>query len=378
MNSDFAAVMRRALDHTRAGSLDKATADIQAALAGKRLSEDGPRGSTEQTPRPSPRPRRSLKEVVDALTRKRSCSLAPLMPGQAPRTPAARPDVPAGAEFQSRSFASAHGARDYRLYIPSRHADGLRGLVIMLHGCTQNPDDFAAGTGMNALAETHGLLIAYPGQTSADNPSACWNWFRPGDQRRDRGEPALLAGLSRSLVSEFTLDPARVFVAGLSAGGAMAAVLAATYPDLFAAAGVHSGLSHGSASDVVSAFAAMRGDFSSTRSSRPSADGSSAPRLIVFHGRADRTVHPANAERLIEASGHDLSRAEVMPGVGGGGRPIERMVWQGADGAPEAELWLIEGAGHAWAGGRPEGSYTDPEGPDASAEMIRFFLNDPR
>ena len=198
---------------------------------------------------------------------------------------------------------------------------------------------------------------------------ACWNWFRPGDQRRDAGEPAILAGLARHIVAGVRRAAKRVFVAGLSAGGAMAAVLGETYPDLFAAVGVHSGLPAGCASDVMSAFAAMRGDPGVAPAVRRRGR---MPRTIVFHGGADRTVHPSNAEQIVAAA---RSPAALRDERGeAGGRAYVRIVADGPGGPPELECWMVDGAGHAWSGGDPAGSYADPAGPDASAEMVRFFL----
>ena len=304
---------------------------------------------------------------------------APL-PGVAqPRTPAL--PIPEGAQFRTHTFTCAAGTRSYRLYVPATRGEGLRGLIVMLHGCTQTPEDFAAGTAMNAQAETHRLLVAYPAQTGADNAMSCWNWFRPGDQKRAAGEPAIIAGLTESIVAEFGIPRDSVFIAGLSAGGAMAAVMGATYPELYAAVGVHSGLAHGAADDVVSAFAAMRGetDFALRPARRPPADSSATPRIIVFHGTADTTVHPANAERIVAAARcaapTGASRSER--GASGEGRSYLRTVTARPDGTPGIECWMIEGGGHAWSGGHPSGSYTDPDGPDASAEMVRFFLSAP-
>jgi poly(hydroxyalkanoate) depolymerase family esterase len=155
---------------------------------------------------------------------------------------------------------TAAGSRAYRLHLPSDHADTPKGLVLMLHGCNQTPDDFAKGTGMNRHADKHGLVIVYPAQTTAENAAACWNWFRPGNQVRNRGEPALLASLTKKLMKQYGLERNAVFVAGLSAGGAMAAILADVYPDVFSAAGIHSGLARGSASDVLSAMSATPND----------------------------------------------------------------------------------------------------------------------
>lgn len=362
MSIDFSAAMRRATLATRAGNASDATRIIQDALAGRPGGEDGLF---------KPRPRRPLGEVIEALRRGRpSIDL--------PSAKATKlPPLPDGAQFLARSFACAAGTRGYRLYVPASAGDGLNGVLLMLHGCTQTPEDFAAGTNMNAIAEANRLLVAYPAQTHANNATSCWNWFNPADQCRDAGEPAILAGLARGLAAEFDIRPERIFVAGLSAGGAMAAVLGATYPDLFAAIGVHSGLPAGAANDVVSAFAAMRGDSAMTLAPMHTAKSGPSPRTIIFHGTADRTVHVGNAERLAAAAKARapwcVSRSER--GTTGSGRAYARTLIEEPQGPAAVELWMIEGAGHAWAGGHESGSYTDPRGPDASAEMVRFFLS---
>jgi len=244
----------------------------------------------------------------------------------------------------------------------------------MLHGCTQGPDDFALGTGMNDVAEEHDLIVAYPAQSQADNASLCWNWFELKDQKRGSGEPAVIAGLTKDLIAEFAIDPRRVFVAGLSAGGAMAAIMGATYPDLFSVVGIHSGLVSGSAGDLMSALAAMRGDYSPVSNN---ASGKSV-RTIVFHGDADTTVHPSNAARIVTAAmPPSASRHSLRGRSAGGSDYIRTVVKDGAD-IPVVEYWAVQGMGHAWSGGNPAGSYTDPRGPDASREMVRFFLEHDR
>jgi poly(hydroxyalkanoate) depolymerase family esterase len=327
----------------------------------------------------SPRLRMSLRDVVRALREGRAATgIDGPLPGivrPEPKTPS----IPDGAQFLTRSFTCEAGTRGYRLYVPSSSPATPRGVVVMLHGCMQTPDDFAIGTNMNTVAEANGLLVAYPAQTRSDNASSCWSWFKPCDQRRDAGEPAIIAGLTREIASEFGIEHSRVFVAGLSAGGAMAAVMGEIYPDLYAAIGVHSGLAFGSANDVVSAFAAMRGDvgLSACAAPRSATEWPAAPRTIVFHGSADRTVHPSNADRIIGAAyAHATSdQSWSEHGASGNGRSFTRTVVDAPDGTPAIELWLIDGAGHAWSGGHPDGSYTDPRGPNASAEMVRFFLN---
>ncbi len=275
--------------------------------------------------------------------------------------------VPEGARFTEVVHQGAAGTLGYRLYVPSRHAGQPVPLVVMLHGCTQSPEDFAAGTRMNEVAEEEGILVAYPRQTQGANAQKCWNWFDAAGQLRDRGEPALIAGLTRDIVRDFALDASRVYVAGLSAGGAAAAILAQSYPDLYAAAGVHSGLAAGAARDMPGAFAAMRGG------GRVAA-GRAVP-TVVFHGDADRTVAPINGDQVIaQARGGAVLAAEVVRGRSDGGLGFTRTVERDAAGLPMAEHWRLQGAGHAWSGGSAAGSYTEPRGPDASREMLRFFL----
>jgi poly(hydroxyalkanoate) depolymerase family esterase len=310
---------------------------------------------------------RGPKEATAALQRALGAHAQP--------TPQSNTDAPAvtyPGTFTTHTFANAAGHRSYKLYVPKHHSSRPLPLVVMLHGCTQDADDFAAGTQMNALAERDGCIVVYPVQPQGANASKCWNWFKPADQRRDSGEPALIAGITREVMSKHAVDPARVFVAGLSAGGAMAAIMIQAYPDLYAAACVHSGLAVGAAHDLQSALAAMRGGKSS------GARGAAAPKrpLIVFHGDADATVHPSNTAELLR--GFDAQAVvfdETSHGEAGKRKStVERL--KSAEGV-DAELWLIHGAPHAWAGGSGNGSYTDATGPDASATMMRFFLDHP-
>jgi poly(hydroxyalkanoate) depolymerase family esterase len=353
--------------------------DPKASSARERNEQDREAGLDPalNAARRSGRIRRSLGDVVNAHRDGRLSGLATSLPGTGASATSVSPQISDGAQFLARSYACAAGRRQYKLYVPADRADGPQGLVVMLHGCTQSPDDFAVGTGMNEVADAHGLLVAYPAQTSVDNPGSCWNWFRPGDQRRDIGEPAIIAGITRALIAEFAIDPSRVYAAGLSAGGAMAAVVGEAYPELYAAIGVHSGLPYGSATDVVSAFATMRGERGEDHPSSRSGSHGRAVRTIVFHGSNDRTVHPSNADRIIAAARARVEEGEVkrVEGRAPGGRTYTRTIALTPEGAAAAELWMIEGAEHAWSGGNAAGSYTDPAGPDAAAEMVRFFLN---
>src|SRR5215203_1911387 len=290
--------------------------------------------------------------------------------------------LPEGARFETLTYTNAAGSRAYKLYIPSGYSGQPVPLVVMLHGCTQSPDDFAAGTKMNALAEEQIFLVAYPGQTASANHGKCWNWFKPEDQQRDQGEPSIIAGLTRQIMRDYAVDPERVYIAGLSAGGAAAAVMGATYPDLFAAIGVHSGLACGAAHDMPSAFAAMRqGGAGNVRRSGKVQGGERAVPTIVFHGDQDGTVSPVNGDHVIaqaKAAIADGLRVTKEHGRAPGGHAYSRTLHADPSGQAVLEQWVVHGAGHAWFGGSPAGSYTDPQGPEASREMMRFFLDHPR
>jgi poly(hydroxyalkanoate) depolymerase family esterase len=399
LNESLRHLLREAARLTAAGQLREATATIQRALrpghapaAGSpdrapaaspppaddavidieaRVVEPGrehPTASAPATaPRPAPAPARAPAPAGTRSAAPGGASAA--AEALAPEAPAARGAAAPPGRFLSGSFTAAAGTRPYKLFVPGGEAVQPRPLLVLLHGCKQNPDDFAAGTRMNELAQAQGWVVLYPAQPHTANSSGCWNWFQAADQRRERGEPAILAGMARHVIDTENVDPHRVYVAGLSAGGAMAAILAATHPDLFAAVGIHSGLPHGAAHDLMTALAAMR--------SGPSKAGRPATLpAIVFHGDRDSTVHPSNGEALIaQVAPTAVSNGppRVETGRAPGGHHYTRSIHFDASGRPQAEHWLVHGAGHAWSGGSAAGSYTDPKGPDASAEMLRFF-----
>lgn len=377
---------------THGGKLAEATAAIQRAL----------RGATVH-----PYPVAGAAAVLDGLVRELPAAphepAARLWPASAePQDPARAPKGARGigASFVDDSYTGVSGTRTYKLFVPAGYVGQALPLIVMLHGCTQSPDDFAAGTRMNEVAQERGFLVLYPAQAPRSNQSKCWNWFAPNDQRRGAGEPELLAGMTRHVIETYRVDPARVYVAGLSAGGAMADILGREYPDLYAAVGVHSGLPQGAARDVASAFSAMNtgAHAASTRvgaglggASRSSADVPGGSRTggaptIVFHGDADGTVHPNNGAGVIDAalrSAGATSDSAVATTVksSAAGRAVTRTVHHrgaAASGEPSlAEHWVVHGAGHAWSGGSAAGSYTDARGPDASREMVRFFEEHP-
>ncbi len=292
--------------------------------------------------------------------------------------------VPENAQWLAKSYSNEAGTRAYKLYVPSGYQRQPLPLIVMLHGCTQSPDDFAAGTGMNGLGEERTCLVAYPAQAASANPSKCWNWFRPRDQQRGQGEPSLIAGITREIIDGYSVDRRRVYIAGLSAGAAAAAIMGMAYPEIYAAIGVHSGLACGAAHDLPSALAAMsQGDGGA---GRPSGETtlSQAPRrlvpTIVFHGDRDTTVNPCNGDEVVAqstAAAPTELRKTMQQGQVAGGHAYRRTLYADACGHAVIEHWLIYGAGHAWSGGSPAGSYTDPRGPDASREMLRFFLENP-
>ncbi|RWR34528.1 PHB depolymerase family esterase [Sinirhodobacter populi] len=347
MKHDFRAAMRRATDAVRRGDLGDATRVIRAALSGT-PQDAAPRTEPQATPRDG-----MLSRLV----------VRP--PGLGDLRRLADGPVRQMEGMVARQYDGAEGHRDYRIFIPAGTCEGV---LMMLHGCKQTPEDFARGTRMNEVATEAGLIVIWPEQPRAANMLCCWNWFEPAHQAAGQGEPAILAAIARQVTSEFGFGPERTFVAGLSAGGAMAAILGESYPDLFGAIGIHSGLPAGAAHDVPSAFAAMGGHGGRGRP----AVTENGPRVIVFHGSADTTVHLSNAAAL---SGEALRVAEEQDGTAGG-RPYRTARHATPDGAVRSEVWTVAGAGHAWSGGSPAGSFADAEGPDASREMVRFFLKD--
>lgn len=370
MNSPISRGMTRATELTKSGKLAEATALIQSLLS-KTPSESATPTDNDVIEgtytrhgtfnRPKRAGRKGLAETLRNIA-------AGGMPKHS-ATADVPLNLPENAQFLAVTHLGAQGSRDYRLYVPANKPAGLMPLIVMLHGCTQSPEDFAAGTGMNALAEEFGCLIAWPAQPQGANVQKCWNWFRPEDQQKDQGEPSLIAGIVRDILRDHPVDSTRVYIAGLSAGGAAAAIMGSAYPEMFAAIGVHSGLAVGSARDVPSAFAAMRSGATGTTR----AVGVPA---IVFHGLADTTVHPANGKAVVAQalkSRRDLTQSSIS-GISGQGRSYRKIQHSAENGRTVAEHWEIEGAGHAWAGGYAAGSYTDPAGPDASREMVRFFL----
>lgn len=367
MNEDFLNSIRESMGLLRTRGPREATAAIQRALAGNVATTAN--AATAETSVHSTGTRRQPPPLSDASGK---AARANYRSATSVRVPLDDADIETKGVFSAHTFANHAGRRSYKLYVPPGYCGEPLPLVVMLHGCTQNADDFAVGTRMNEMAERHNVLVVYPNQAQGANSSMCWNWFKPTDQQADCGEPSLIAGITREVMARYTVDPARVYVAGLSAGGAMAAIMIHTYPELYAAAGVHSGLPYGCARDLPSALAAMKGG-----SLRRSAVNT-APRrpVIVFHGDADRTVHPSNAGCLVRpfAAGTTLGEASSCANVTRRAYSAELLT---ASNGIEAEYWLIQGAGHAWSGGSSRGSYTDPSGPDATAEMLRFFLAHP-
>jgi poly(hydroxyalkanoate) depolymerase family esterase len=375
--------MAQALNLTRAGRLAEATERIQRTLG--LASMRSPMQSPVPFSSPSPVAQSAssgkitggnpLRSVSTALRRsfgspqdfKIPLQNSAVLPGQAP---------PSGSLWAGvlldGMYASGSGARRYKIYVPPDCPNQGVPVIVMLHGGTQAVLDYAAGTGMNVLADLHHFLVVYPEQDARANPMRYWNWFRPQDQQAGRGEPALIAGITEQVIGDYDADPDRVFIVGFSAGAAMAIVMAATHPHLYAAAGVNSGLPYGAAHDVPSAFALMRG-----ANSALAQDALKIP-LIVFHGDHDEIVNVVNASHirqqrlgvqgaLTAADGPTVTHGQVP-----GGRAYTRTIYSDET-RVLLEQWIVHRAGHAWFGGTAGCSYTDPLGPDASAEMVRFF-----
>jgi len=383
----FTAKFLRNPQLNRVSQLMDATRLIQRTLAGLTARANQPVGPNATQPtRPARQDARRNGLVIDAVLREINAddsaqdSVPPASPftartGQEGDSHAPRP---APATFKSDVFANEGISWPYRLYTPPGTHDEPLPLIVLLHGCTQTATDFALGTAMNDLAEQKKCYVLYPEQIQRANSSRCWNWFEPGNQQRGRGEPGMIAALVQEVMATRKVDASRVYVTGLSAGGAMAAVMAGLYPDVFAAVGVHSGLPCGAAHDIPSAFNVMRSGNPPRATGR--AKTANAMPTIVFHGTADKTVHPDNGEHIVTAavkaaqsSGVTLVRHEIRQD-GGSARAATRTRYTAMDGTPWVEHWEVDSGPHGWSGGDTAGSYTDPTGPSASGAMLEFFL----
>jgi poly(hydroxyalkanoate) depolymerase family esterase len=357
----FIEAMRQATQLVRTRGPLAATRFIQGLLRPKRATSPGATIDVDET-----------AVVVERVSRPDTAT---------PARPWILPS--ASGRFLDQRYAGHSGARNYKLYIPSGETAEALPLVVMLHGCTQAPDDFATSTRANRWAEDKRFVVAYPEQIQRANSHRCWNWFRPLDQQAGLGEPSIIAGIVRQIIKENRIDTQRVYVAGLSAGGAMAAIMAREYPELFSAVGVHSGLPAGAAHDVTSAFTVMKTGKASLASAAAAITAAhrTVP-LIALHGDADQTVNPANSRRLVENAiethrflnpDSPLQLAEHTIDATVDSHAIQRTRYMVSNGVSLIEHWLIRGAGHAWSGGDSAGSFADARGPDATAAMFEFF-----
>ena len=346
MNHPFDELMRDAARLTRAGQLREATEAIQRAL-----------GRGQAAP---------LDGVIDGCV----FEVPP------------RGGHPEAGEFVGGSHTHRSLMRQYKLYVPPGHAGGSLPLVVMLHGCSQDPDDFAAGTGMNALADEQGFCVLYPAQAQDANPSRCWNWFKHNHQSRERGEAALIGALTETVIRSRGIDPGRVYIAGMSAGGAMAALVAAAHPELFAAVGVHSGLPPGAASNLPEGLAAMRAGTPATMMPGPSVLAELPVPAIVFHGSLDRTVHPSNADGIVAAVLRSAKQADsvrgsspdIEQGIAAGGRRYTRSTFRAGSGEVAAEHWLRARCGPCLVGRTRRGLLHRCAGPRRQPRDVALLL----
>lgn len=394
----FQNAMLKAKALTLQGKLMEATRVIQQGLAGPEHAAQGPATARQADDAVAletavqPRAELAMKrapfaappDIEDIDFHEVPKPVRPETAPEVPEEPVAAPQAPRNeapsttnvtpSSFSVHTFASGLHTYRYRVFVPTGAGEGLP-VVVMLHGCKQDSDDFAKGTAMNAVAEREKFIVVYPEQLRQGNSLGCWNWFEPAHQQRGQGEPAMIAALAAHVAAEHRADPARIYVAGLSAGGAMAAIVGNLYPDVFAAVGIHSGLAAGSARDVASAFSAMRSGPGATAALR-----AVALPVIVFQGTGDKTVAPANADRIVRQEvaawaqkGVTLSQTQTAAPAQSGSRSAAVARWADAEGKVLLEVWTVAAAPHAWAGGNASGSFTDPAGPDASNAMLRFF-----
>jgi poly(hydroxyalkanoate) depolymerase family esterase len=401
LNDKFLAQMCEATRILQTSGPAAATAAIQRALQGESMPDGGtpdsgtsgampPAGFLIDISPPASGTDAASTSAIDIMSRFRKAS-SQKWKGASARQPIEDVEVDADVadkgKFLSASCTNHAGTRAYKLYVPSGYNGQALPLIVMLHGCKQNPDDFAVGTGMNTVAEHNNCLVAYPAQLHAANGSNCWNWFKADDQQRDHGEPSIIADITREVIRKYHIDPSRVYVAGLSAGGAMAAIMSTSYPELYAAVGIHSGVPAGAAHDLPSAFEAMKNGMAAAGLHNAAGKAAVSRKdpipVIVFHGDRDRTVHPCNGDQALAQCTLDLAgnRTEQQSGPGikvekgkvPHGRAYTRTIRHDGNGKAIAEHWVIHGAGHAWSGGSRKGSFTDPKGPKAAQEMVRFF-----
>jgi poly(hydroxyalkanoate) depolymerase family esterase len=310
--------------------------------------------------------------------------------GSGPGSPSA-PGLTSGSTgFTSGNYTNGSGALGYELYVPSTYRAGTpTPLVVALHGCTQSADAYRQASGWDAFGQAKGFIVLFPQQTSSRNYLTCWNWFQQADMQRGSGEPAIIAGMVTAIEHGYSIDSHRIYVAGFSAGGAMANVMAATYPDLFAAVGVGSGCEY----NGLPCTGYQGPDPTQTGAQAYHAMGAYARVMpaIVFQGDADSIVAPANAPEIVRE--WQVTDNYVMSGSANGPIPTTAMKYSfgwvpsgrlytvtsypDSHGNELIEYWSIRGMDHAWSGGNASQQYTDPSGPNETATMYAFFANHP-
>jgi len=307
----------------------------------------------------------------------------------------------AGASFERYSYTNEAGTRTYKLYVPAALNSNAKvsaapALVVELHGCGGDGDEEARWSRFSELAEARGFLVAYPEQDPEANGSRCWNWFLAEHQERDAGEPSIIAGITRAIVQNFGVDATRVYVGGISAGGAMANIMAVTYPDLYAAALIYAGCQYKGGATCTGGQGTLSDEQAGATANAAMGERARVVPIIAVVGSLDREAPPANTEQVVQQhlanddlvdDGADNGSVATAPaqtdsGQEPGGHSYSIDTYRDAGGCVLAQRWLIDGMAHAWSKGESDGSardqiFTDPAGPDVTTPAVDFFLSHP-
>ena len=291
------------------------------------------------------------------------------------------------------SYTGPDGTLSYEVYVPSGYVAERRvPLIVALHGCSENAEQFRQVTRFDELAEAKNAIVVFPDKSSYADSTSCWNWFKTSHMQRGTGEPALIAGVVDKVRQNYAIDDRRIYATGLSAGGAMASVMSATYPDVFAAAGVGSGCEYAAGASCAG-YRGIDPEDAGQRAYQAMGTQAREVPVIVFQGDQDKTVPEVNAEQLVQQWqatddwADDGARNSTIPAdpvkvkdpaPSGGGHTYTVRDYADGQGNELIQFWVVHGMGHAWSGGCDCEAYADTNGPNESAAMYAFFMSHPR